>query len=216
MATTYTYRKTITDTKLRLQSAGFAPSVVGTSEQRVVTYDAPLSTEDKATHDLVMQDAGYEFVSESTLGVLALARAAGLSEEAARSLYHLQGAGIFGPQVGEEIQGTELEAYQAVAVQKLRKACQQYILAHYDRDQQASLLSLWIQAILLSYPNRINLIGSVLAWLSTIVAHYYAKKDEINAATDEAGVDAVTWDFPTTFDAGDPAVSLRTASEMNS
>jgi hypothetical protein len=102
-------------------------------------------------------------------------------------------------------------AHKVVREEDLRVACQDYILAHYNRDQQASLGVLFTEAAIMGYATRIQYVGQALAWIKTVIGYYYGVKDAMEAATTEDGVDAVTWDF-SAMDATDPGVVLRTAA----
>ena len=103
---------------------------------------------------------------------------------------------------------------KADAIAKANDACTNYIYEHYDQPHQASLNALMTEGVMMSYPNRLTYIGGALTWIKSVISYYYTKQDAINAATDAAGVAAVTWDFAGSFDASDPAVVLRTAQNM--
>ena len=88
-----------------------------------------------------------------------------------------------------------------------------YIAKHYDAGQQASLQALWIEATNKLYLNRKAQIQSVLDWVKSVLAHFYAKLDEIDAAVDSTALAAVTVNLAQ-FDATDPLVSVKTMTEL--
>ena len=108
---------------------------------------------------------------------------------------------------------SELQAAKTKKTEELNMACQSYILSRYDPPKQASLNALLTEAAILGYQNRIGYIAGALAWIKSVIAHYYTKSDAITAAATVQAVEDVTWDF-TSFNASDPGITLRAASEM--
>jgi hypothetical protein len=92
---------------------------------------------------------------------------------------------------------------------QMKLAVTTYIAQHYDPAQQITLLSLWSEALTNTWPNRIALIQSVMAWVDSVLTYFYGKIAEIQACTTQSALDAVTYDF-STFSATDPHVSLGT------
>lgn len=92
---------------------------------------------------------------------------------------------------------------------QMKGAVTTYIAQHYDPAQQITLLSLWSEALTNTWPNRIALIQSVMAWVDSVLTYFYGKIAEIQACTTQSALDAVTYDF-STFSATDPHVSLGT------
>jgi len=106
-----------------------------------------------------------------------------------------------------------LNEIKVLKIYVMRAAVQAYLFTRYDQGCQASLNGYFIEAVLNDWTNRIALIKSVLDWINSVLSSYYTHKENINAASDIAGVKAETWDFYG-FTASDPAVSLQTVKEM--
>ena len=102
---------------------------------------------------------------------------------------------------------------KAALTARLHDMCEEYIYAHYDNARQASLNALLTEALMMSYPNRMMYIGQALAWIKACIAYYYTISDQIDAAASVEVVNGITWDF-SQFDATDPQITLRDASNM--
>jgi hypothetical protein len=83
-----------------------------------------------------------------------------------------------------------------------------YIGKHYDEGQQATINGLWNEANSNGWTNRQALCQQVMTWIDSVLTHFYAKVDEVLAATTAESVNAVTMDLAQ-FDASDPHVSMK-------
>lgn len=100
------------------------------------------------------------------------------------------------------------------ALDRLYETCTAYIYDHYGAPQQASLTAMLVQAAAMGYTNRLAYVGAALAWVESVTAYYYQRKDALVAAMTVDGIAAVAWDFPANFDASDPRVTIRSAQNM--
>jgi hypothetical protein len=103
-----------------------------------------------------------------------------------------------------------LTVQQAAKQRALSVSFTTMIYVHYGAAQQSSLAVYLDAARAAGLTNRIAYIDQVRAWVDAGLTAYYALQDEIEAASTQAGLDAVTWDW-TAHEATDPLVTLRAA-----
>jgi len=96
---------------------------------------------------------------------------------------------------------------------ELQVTARTYIYAHYEPERQQTLAILLSEARFAGLVNRANYIVQALGWVDSIFTYYYTKKAEIEAATKDAEIAAVTWDFAQ-FDDTDPVVSIKEARSI--
>ena len=106
----------------------------------------------------------------------------------------------------------DLTPYKVARVTRMSVSLKAYIYSKYDSETQSSLEALYSRALNGGgKPNRAAHIAAAIDWLDSVLTSFYSKKSTILAAADQAAVDAVTWDWPTDFDASDPAVTIESA-----
>ena len=109
--------------------------------------------------------------------------------------------------------GPDLEDLRAARLRALAQGVNSFIATkphggpRYDGDWKLTALNLKIEyraaladpatpaEVLPVIQARLDLILSVEAWINKVLTHYLVRQAELNAASDEAGLTAVTWDF---------------------
>jgi hypothetical protein len=84
-----------------------------------------------------------------------------------------------------------------------------YLYGHFDEQTQDSLELMYTKAVRTNQTNRADHIESAIDWWEGVMSSFYSKKAAIFAATTQAGVAAVTWDWAGDFDATKPDVTIE-------
>lgn len=109
-----------------------------------------------------------------------------------------------------------LPGLKNTVLQRLSADCRSYIYRHYTQWEQASLTILLVEGLMLGYTTRMQYVGQALGWVKAVIGHYYTRKDEVKATNSAETLSAVIWDFAATFDAVDPKVTIRVATDIQS
>lgn len=96
---------------------------------------------------------------------------------------------------------------------ELQFTAKNYIFAHYSSERQQTLAILLSEARFGGLNNRANYVAQALGWVDAILAYYYTKQTEIEAAVTNDEIAAVAWDFAQ-FDGADPAVTIQAARSI--
>lgn len=91
---------------------------------------------------------------------------------------------------------------------ELRTLVTEYIGSHYDSGAQNTLNALWIEGISKGWTNRKAKVQSVMDWVNTVLAYFYAQKDAILSAGNPEQLETISSDF-SQFDAVDPLVTVQ-------
>lgn len=95
--------------------------------------------------------------------------------------------------------------------QKIREMASdvgKYIEGRYNRDQQMSLLALWLEGLDNLWTNRKTKVQQIFNWVKLVMEEFYTKKAAILEAADVDGVEAVTLNLAQ-FDTTDPAQTVE-------
>lgn len=106
-----------------------------------------------------------------------------------------------------------LAQYKLEKIAALNNAAIQLVESRYPPTVQAGFAG--VLAASASLPNRAAYCQQLLNWAATVVGAYATLAGQVNAATDEASIDAITLDA-TTLLAADPKVTLMGAFAINS
>lgn len=101
------------------------------------------------------------------------------------------------------------EERKAARIAKLEEETLKLVDIHYAEHRQRTLTYLMIEA----GTNRKAYIREVWTWITSVFTYYYSKEDEINAAADDASLDAISWNF-SDLTASDPQHTIKGALEI--
>ena len=107
-----------------------------------------------------------------------------------------------------------LESIKRHIVQQLRQDLHAHVFVHYDLGSQNSINGLAQKAQRKGRSSIQDECQAILDWVDDCLGYYYAKKDEILAATDEANLTGVAWDFEANHSKPVTLKSLREIREM--
>ena len=130
---------------------------------------------------------------------------------AATTSYHKKISGD-GTDISHYETVTHLTAAMNAKYAQMSKEVQTYIYGRYDEQTQSSFSLMYTRALNgTPKPNRAAYIAAAIAWWEeSVMIHFYTQKTAIYAATTEAGLIAVTWDFAQ-FDVTDPEANIEGA-----
>jgi hypothetical protein len=92
---------------------------------------------------------------------------------------------------------------------EMAEAVTAYLYGHFDEQTQDSLELMYTKAVRTNQTNRADHIESAITWWEGVMNSFYSKKATIFAATTQAGVAAVTWDWAGDFDGTKPDVTIE-------
>ncbi len=94
-------------------------------------------------------------------------------------------------------------------VQQLRADLHAHVFVNYDLGSQNSINGLAQKAQRQGKSSIQDECQAILDWVDDCLGYYYAKKDEVLAATDEAGLTGVVWNFKANHPRPETLKSLR-------
>lgn len=104
---------------------------------------------------------------------------------------------------------------KAARIAELTSAITAFIQSHYVGGDITLLLSLYVEALAVNYPQRITLIQSALTWINQVMAALRAAKTAIAACSTIEQINAVTVDFAL-LNSTDPEVTVDAATDLQS
>jgi len=105
---------------------------------------------------------------------------------------------------------TSIELCREKKMKRLKEDTRGYIESHYSPPDQRTLMHMDFVARNNGLTNREALIESAWTWIDSVITYFYTLRDAVEAALDEASVNAVMPDF-TPYNGTDPLVTIEGA-----
>lgn len=99
-------------------------------------------------------------------------------------------------------------------IKELSTDVSNYIGSKYLLPQQVTLVALLSEANANSLSNRKNYITPGIAWVRSVLQHFYSLRDQILALNTIADIKSFSWDF-SSFDATDPVLTVEQATSIS-
>lgn len=112
-----------------------------------------------------------------------------------------------------------LESVKASRIGYLDGKVRGYIYEHYEPHRQSSFTTLFSEAGMQQWWNRLYYVGSGINWVKTVIWWYYTAAYQIMSCSTPAEVEALDWDMPNvvppgetdTLDELDPYITIQAA-----